>query len=77
MNKIKASEILTVYSLNDDMVQCALKNGYKLPCVSIKAHYNKPFAFIRYYDNDVITKYECRALNSFDNSNDSTARYFL
>ena len=52
MERIKEKRTLTINCLSDDMLQCAIKKGFKIPCVSISHYYGKPAIFAENYDKE-------------------------
>jgi len=68
MEKIINLKKLAVNYLSDDMLQCAIEKGYKIPCISVKKHYGKPAIFYANYKNGKVQNYELNVLDEKGNN---------
>jgi hypothetical protein len=63
MDRIIERKKLTINCINDNMLNYAVAQGYKIPYVSIKQYYGLPAIFIIKYKNGIIHNYEMNIYN--------------
>lgn len=54
---------LSINCISDNMLEFAIKEGYKVPSFSLKEYYGKPAQFFINYKNGIIDNYEFAVMN--------------
>ena len=74
-SQLKEKRTLEINCLSDDMLQCAIEKGFRIPVVSISHYYGKQAKFIEEYNKTgVISGY---VLEVYNKNNKIVAIYLM